>query len=100
MCERDKLDQEEDRCASTFRADRRQNPWPAGVPARADLATDDPEAAATFYGAVLGWTVVGRRPDGSLLLGVDGAVAAAMVGGDASVLDVAGRTLDAVLAQS
>ncbi|WP_328294759.1 VOC family protein [Kineococcus sp. NBC_00420] len=78
----------------------RTHPWPAGVPARADLATDDPGAAATFYGAVLGWTVVGHRPDGSPLLGVDGAVAAEAGPATTSgwTLSIATTDLDATVA--
>jgi uncharacterized protein len=34
----------------------RTAPWPTGVPCWADLTTPDPEAAAAFYGSVLGWT--------------------------------------------
>ena len=77
----------------------RTHPWPTGVPARVDLATDDPATAAVFYGAVLGWTVVERRPDGHLLLGVDGAVAAEAGPATTSgwTLSVATADLDATL---
>ena len=64
---------------------------------------------AEHHGAILGFLGALAAEAGftqpqvlarQVLLIMDGAVAAAMVGGDASVLDIAGRTLDAVLAQS
>jgi predicted enzyme related to lactoylglutathione lyase len=33
----------------------RNAPWPAGTPAWVGLATDNPEAAAVFYGLLFGW---------------------------------------------
>ena len=32
-------------------------PWPNGTPCWTDLTVDDPDAAAAFYTAVLGWDV-------------------------------------------
>lgn len=39
--------------------------YPAGVPCWVDTLQPDPEAAAAFYGQVLGWTFTDRRPAGS-----------------------------------
>jgi uncharacterized protein len=35
----------------------RDEAWPAGTPNWVDLSADDTDAAATFYGQLLGWTV-------------------------------------------
>lgn len=35
----------------------RTTPWPAGAPCWADLVTDDPHAAASFYSHLFGWKV-------------------------------------------
>ncbi|MCZ2846655.1 VOC family protein [Modestobacter sp. VKM Ac-2978] len=41
----------------------RTTPWPAGTPCWIDLGTPDPDAARSFYAAVLDWTYRDTGPD-------------------------------------
>jgi predicted enzyme related to lactoylglutathione lyase len=55
--------------------------WPTGTPNWVDLAVDDPQAAAAFYGDLLGWSVPDPGPDsGGYLLAFKSDRAAAGIG--------------------
>lgn len=41
----------------------RTDPWPAGTPCWVDLSVPDVAAAASFYGAILGWSAVDSGED-------------------------------------